>query len=464
MDLNKIGKVKWYHDVSNQRSPVHIGWALMGCFAGHNKYYGRRIRDCMFAFKDVCSTRICYSERDIREGAEVLLRNYFEDSLFLKKTEKIILDRGKKFIETSRQEWLNSKNTGLKSWLKSIKTIHESIVGFLAYSMIPELSVEILGEKFDEELIKQFGSKSSEYGAILSITRESELRKAERELVEISKKDNFDSLLKDYAKKYFWISNNYVDTVYLDEKYFSDKLKEINLEESLSLSKKRKLMNSLKDKKYDLLKAMTEIIEVLAFIQDYRKRVFMETSYYTNEILKSIGKEKGYILMDMFLLNPDELHIEETVVSDEELTRRRKKIVFYYHEGDLGVYSGEEAVKVEKMIAPLKIPGGSIFNGRGTYPGKVKGRARVIRSITELDTLKQGEILVTGNTTPDYLPFLKRAKAVITEKGGLTCHAAIISRELKVPCIVGVNNITLALKTGDMIEVDSSKGVVKKIK
>ncbi|MDD5177703.1 MAG: PEP-utilizing enzyme [Candidatus Nanoarchaeia archaeon] len=465
MDLNKIGRVKWYHDVSNQRSPVYVGWALMNCFAEHNEYYGRTIKDCMFAFENVCVTRICYSERDIKEGAEALLRNYSGDHLFLEKTEKIVLDRGKKFIETSRQGWLNSKDKDLKDLLKSLKIIQDYRTKFFAYSMIPELSAEILGERFDEELIKQFGNKSSEYGAILSIPRESELRRAERELVDISKKKNFNSLLKDYVKKYFWISNNYIDTVYLDEKYFRNKLEGIDMNASLDLSKKKKLMDSLKDKKYDTLRAITDIIESLAFIQDYRKKVFMETSYYTNEILRIIGKEKGYELMDMFLFNPDEMYdLKRTVVSDEELSRRRKKIVFYYHEGDFGFYSGEEAVKVENMIAPLKIPEGRVFNGRGTYPGKIKGEARVIKSFTELNTLKQGEILVTGNTTPDYLPFLKRARAIITEKGGLTCHAAIISRELKVPCIVGVSNITLALKTGDMIEVDSEKGVVKKIK
>jgi pyruvate,water dikinase len=73
----------------------------------------------------------------------------------------------------------------------------------------------------------------------------------------------------------------------------------------------------------------------------------------------------------------------------------------------------------------------------------------------------EGEILLSSTTTPDYLPAMKKAGAIISEHGGVICHAAITSRELKIPCVVGVNGAVKKLKDGDMVEVDADSGVVR---
>ena len=67
-------------------------------------------------------------------------------------------------------------------------------------------------------------------------------------------------------------------------------------------------------------------------------------------------------------------------------------------------------------------------------------------------------------TRPDFMPLMRKAKAVITDEGGITCHAAIVSRELGIPCIIGTKIATKVLKDGDMVEVDANKGIVRKIK
>ena len=78
--------------------------------------------------------------------------------------------------------------------------------------------------------------------------------------------------------------------------------------------------------------------------------------------------------------------------------------------------------------------------------------------------MKDNEILVSPMTVPDYLPAMKKAKAIITDEGGITCHAAIVSRELGIPCIVGTKIATQVLKDGDRVEVDANKGIVKILK
>lgn len=104
------------------------------------------------------------------------------------------------------------------------------------------------------------------------------------------------------------------------------------------------------------------------------------------------------------------------------------------------------------------------ISGKVAYPGKAKGRVVVHQSWTDTTKLSKGEILVTGMTNPQMIPFIKEAAAIVTDEGGITCHAAIISREMKKPCITGTKNATQILKDGDLIEVDANKGIVKIIK
>lgn len=95
--------------------------------------------------------------------------------------------------------------------------------------------------------------------------------------------------------------------------------------------------------------------------------------------------------------------------------------------------------------------------------GKIQGIIRVVRSAEQFNLFQEGEILVTGMTRPEFVPLMRRAAAIVTDEGGITCHAAIVARELKKPCVIGTKIATRVLKDGDMIEVDADKGIVKKI-
>jgi len=104
------------------------------------------------------------------------------------------------------------------------------------------------------------------------------------------------------------------------------------------------------------------------------------------------------------------------------------------------------------------------ITGKPAYRGIISGKVRVIINLKEKDNFKQGEILVTGMTDPDFVPIINKASAIITDAGGLLCHAAIIAREMKKPCIIGTKIATQVLKDGDLVEVDANKGIVKIIK
>jgi pyruvate,water dikinase len=116
---------------------------------------------------------------------------------------------------------------------------------------------------------------------------------------------------------------------------------------------------------------------------------------------------------------------------------------------------------VEKAKAPAPAEAGQILlHGLGASPGTATGTVRVLSSPDEGDRLRQGEILVTTMTAPDWVPLMRRAAAIITDAGGMTSHAAIVSRELGIPCIVGTREATRVLKDGMAITVNAREGTV----
>ncbi len=92
-------------------------------------------------------------------------------------------------------------------------------------------------------------------------------------------------------------------------------------------------------------------------------------------------------------------------------------------------------------------------------PWIIKGRVKVVLD-PHITDFSEGDILVAGMTRPEYVSLMKKAAAIVTDEGGITCHAAIISRELDIPCIIGTKNATRVLKDGDIVEVDANNGVV----
>ncbi|MCL5290906.1 MAG: phosphoenolpyruvate synthase [Actinobacteria bacterium] len=119
----------------------------------------------------------------------------------------------------------------------------------------------------------------------------------------------------------------------------------------------------------------------------------------------------------------------------------------------------KKAVREEKPAAPAP-EGKVLLEGVAASFGVASGPVRVILSADEIDKVKQGDVLVTTMTSPDYVPAMRRAAAIVTDTGGRTAHAAIVSRELGIPCAVGTGSATKTLSDGQLITVDGSKGLV----
>jgi len=111
----------------------------------------------------------------------------------------------------------------------------------------------------------------------------------------------------------------------------------------------------------------------------------------------------------------------------------------------------------EKAATPSST---ALVQGLAASAGRASGAVRILESADQGDQLIAGEILVAKMTSPDWVPTMRRASALITDGGGITCHAAIVSRELGVPCVVGARNATTVLRTGEIVTVDGAEGAV----
>ncbi|MCQ2970107.1 MAG: phosphoenolpyruvate synthase [archaeon] len=167
----------------------------------------------------------------------------------------------------------------------------------------------------------------------------------------------------------------------------------------------------------------------------------------------------------------------ERVLSDEELielTEMGKRVQAHYGEPmdtEWAFEKGELFLLQARPITTLgDVTGESVetssdtgevlVRGLGASPGMASGNVKIILDIDELDKIKDGDIMVTTMTTPDMVPAMKRSSGIVTDEGGVTCHASIISRELGIPCVVGTGDATTILKENTGVTIDGKKGLV----
>ncbi len=150
-----------------------------------------------------------------------------------------------------------------------------------------------------------------------------------------------------------------------------------------------------------------------------------------------------------------------------ELLKRTKNFVVLWKNGKGQLFfrkAAERMLQKCQYLRSVKTTRSTVLKGKTAFPGNVRGTVRVLTHWKEATKFRNDEILVVSMTTPEYIQAMEKASAFITDEGGITCHAAIIAREMQKPCVIGTGNATKVLKTGDRVEVDATKGIVNIIK
>jgi phosphohistidine swiveling domain-containing protein len=209
-----------------------------------------------------------------------------------------------------------------------------------------------------------------------------------------------------------------------------------------------------------------DLHEDFVFFRTFRTERSYEALYYLERYLDSLERARGLEEHELSFFTRGEL--EEFLNSGNRiapglLSDRRQDFVLSLHGGDARLPAGEEARRWIRENLETAAPAESRTRGLVAYRGSAVGRARVLRSAAEQDRVEEGDILIVPMTTPDYFPSMKKAAAFVTDEGGVICHAAIVARELKKPCVIGTRNATSIFKDGDLVEVDALTGVVQRV-
>lgn len=214
------------------------------------------------------------------------------------------------------------------------------------------------------------------------------------------------------------------------------------------------------------LKKLAQLLSETAFIFDTRKGFMTRLTYLLSTALDQLAKERGISRKSLNWLTPDEV----VAVADGRLDiksldieLRKKEGIFVSSEDKLAYANTTEREHWLPQIWDAQKPTTEKITGTVGSKGLAKGKARVILYHRDIAKMKPGEILITSYTAVNFLPAMRKAAAIVTDFGGITSHAAVVSRELGIPAVVDTKNATKVLKTGDKVEVDANEGTVRKI-
>ena len=357
-----------------------------------------------------------------------------------------------------------------KQLLEFWNKFHEVYMHFWVIGMVPELanygSVQYLEKKLQAEI--------EDHARIMCsmevLTAPEKLSFYQEEEIELLGTEN----IVEHTNKYFWLKNSYNGTEVLNTTFFENRKKELgqaqinaNVERVLgALQKKIALQSEYKfsSKIMDIARAVSNGIEW----QDERKKYILRALHTQTLFLEEISRRCDYEIIDLY--NCWYFEIPEILSGKDfhdELAKRRIGFGVEYYDYHKNLYAKEV-----DYFWNTYLHGGKSQDGASSVEGVVVSKSGTSKSVGcvrilfdphDLGSFQDGEILVAPMTSPEYVFVMKKASAVVTDVGGLTSHAAIVSRELGIPCIVGTKNATTVFKDGDSVEVDTECGVVKKI-
>ncbi|OGE74266.1 MAG: hypothetical protein A3I07_00495 [Candidatus Doudnabacteria bacterium RIFCSPLOWO2_02_FULL_42_9] len=286
------------------------------------------------------------------------------------------------------------------------------------------------------------------------------------------------SLLKEHSKKYFWIHSNYAYIPWLDATYFGQQLNKLTLQKAkVAIENTQYQLRKSGTKKKDLIKklkldswskTLIRVVEAFAYMQDERKKYSMMSNNIIGLFMKEYSSRLKISFEEMKYTYIDELPqlISLDKVKLKVLIKKRKQAsaVVATRGSGIFVYEGPDAKKLKKLIYPKTSNSLEKISGMVASTGIAKGTVKVILTFQDMKKMKKGNIIIASMTRPEMISAMNKASAIVTDEGGITSHAAIISRELKIPCIIGTKVATRVFKDGDMVEVDANNGIVRKLR
>ncbi len=412
----------------------------------------------------------------------------------VEKTQKNLLIAINKVNSFSREllsiDFYKKTNIELTKLCETYYALAQDMIAWGFFPVIIEIH-EPLYTRFLTQLLEEknkqlnAGVSVPEAVAVLSsFSGETEAKREQVELLKLALKvkkiENiakfYNKELKKHAEKYGWLAYGFGGPAWR-EKEFTDSLIALLADNSAAkLAQLEKSELELREKiTYfeEKLKLTPEEKRFFAIARDFmkgkalRKEAMSFAAYASEPLHREIAKRLNLSFLQVrFMLLPEvKQALLQGIFNESELLARTKHVVFGAFDNGkrMVIATGKEADTFVALAKQPEVREIHELTGTCACPGKATGEVKIINRPSDMSKMQKGDVLVSYATTPDIVPAMRLASAIITDLGGLTCHAAIVSRELNLPCVIGAKIATKWLKDRDKVEVDATNGVVKKL-
>lgn len=422
----------------------------------------------------------CYISNSMNvKGAEVWLRMMNENPAFaqnlINEVKNIVVSE-KKLAQSIPQRELTTEEaeTYLMNHLDWWVTFFE--VAFLWFC------VENIKEKIDAEIKEKWKGSENELTSFFEdVYRPMDLPVSsveQRDLLKLSvlSDDKFESALVTHCEKYKHLSLHNPDDEYFDLEYYRGRVK--SLKDPNEYQKQKDLLESadqeiieanelLKNAVLpDVLKERVEFVRWFMYLRTECVDHMMLVNSAFKSVLNALVKKLDLPVEAVLHMTYEEII---SSLAQGKLSVKKELIMERLNNGYAYLIAPNASYLVTgkdvDILHELVIPKGNEekiteLKGQTAFKGKVSGIARVILDRRQSKDLQEGEILVTTMTSPEFVPAMKLSAGIITNEGGILCHAAIMSRELRKPCIIGTKTATDAIKTGQRVTLDADMGTI----
>lgn len=439
----------------------------------------------------------------LEQMGEALAERIKKDHLFIEKTLNNTYRLGRKLLKLTREisttDLRKKSNKELWDYYSGYRTRINEVRG--PAWLAPGLDTSGVFSKLLDEILAQKKGTVQDFAALTNPEKKTKGKEQDIHLLELGVKiqravqlkklfennpkaivqrlgefPEFQKELEEHEQEYRWLPCTYENKAY-DLTYFVSALSSIvqgnpsrELEEIKTKEKRNRENKLIVKKKLRFSREEERLFDTaseMIFFKADRKDIFFQSYYEVRPLIEEIGKRIGLTAKDTMYLLPEEVKtaLLENTFNKKEIQQRRKDCVIYCDNGPIQIISGKEARAYIKMYAEKEvIPDVSELKGSCANTGYAKGRAKLILAPKDMIKMNEGDILIANATNPDVVPAMKKASAIVTNSGGITCHAAIVSRELGKPAVIGTKIATEVIKDNDLVEVDADKGIVRIIK
>lgn len=475
--------MKWKSIVKRNNGPLFTEFLSIGL----NKRTMKNLLSVNFGFDNyrIIDTEIAYFLEEIEQAKKEVEKQYQKKGI---KYFKNLFTKWYSFIDNLENTVLkiakeNNESKNSKQLIDDLIKIKEAFKKCSTSIMAPVI-IEEIAEEYIKDYLKKWPDKINNYLLILTAPEKKnetaeELKSILEITIKLKNKEDISKDIEKHIRDFGWLNTKgfYGDAWSKSEieNRIRDVLTEKESPEKRLVALSQNIIDNKKQTKelLRLIKAkrsFTEFIKIikeLVYFRTHRVDVIIKSGFILRPFWQAVAQKINISMQDLFYLVIDEMiaALKGDFKIKGLISQRKKDFGYILQKDKIKILTGKELEnykKIEKIGVKIKEKINQI-NGNPVSKGKVNGTVKVLSSKNEINKVQKGDILVASMTMPDYVPAMERAAAFVTDEGGITCHAAIVAREMKKPCIVGTKIATKVLKDGDSVEVDADKGIVKKL-